>query len=45
MQAQMPDSVPQPANVPIQDPTPSDVPPLEIPPGGDPMPTPSPIRA
>ncbi len=40
---QMPDPVPQPGPIPVEDPSPSDVPPLETPPGGEPE-APIPIR-
>lgn len=52
MQAQMPEPVPTPTPVPIWDPPPGDapgnpgddVPPLDDPPGSDPIPTPPPMQ-
>lgn len=51
MQAQMPEPIPAPTPVPIYDPVPGDgpdrdgdVPPLQDPPGSEPLPTPPPMQ-
>ena len=43
MRLQMPDPVPRPGPIPVEDPPPND-PPVEIPPEGDPVENPMPVR-